>query len=87
MLALVTSDFAERGWLSAGPGRTNGELVRELRQRRQGLAEPFTRLVNAIDSVLYGDRIPDEAAAGGLVVAADALLEGSRGEAAAGVRR
>lgn len=87
VLALVTSVLAERGWLSPGRSRTNGELVRELRARRQGLAEPFARLVATVDTVLYGDRIPDAVQEGRLVGAADALVRGVAADPAAGGRR
>ena len=78
ILEMVTGTFAERGWLSSSASLTNGELVRQVGQRQLGLAGPFTGLVNMIDKILYGDRLPDDESRQRLLVSAHELIEGAR---------
>jgi hypothetical protein len=87
ILAIVTATLAERGWLSSSESLTNGELVRQVAERRSVLAASFTSLVLAIEKILYGDRPPDDATRQRLVAAATALVEHARsGSAAASTR-
>lgn len=79
MLEIVTEALAERGWLSAGSSRTNGELVSQLKLRRADAAGPFTRLINGIDNILYGDRPPDDATRQRLLATSREIVERARG--------
>ena len=78
VLEIVTISLADRGWLSASSSLTNGELVGQIGQRHSGLAGPFASLVNAIEKVIYGDRLPDDEARQRLLVTAAALIERTR---------
>ena len=75
ILEIVTRTFADRGWLSSSSSLTNGELVRQIGQRQTALSDPFTGLVNAIEKVIYGDRLPDDEARQRLLASAHALIE------------
>jgi len=78
MLEVVITALAERGWLSSGSSRTNGELIRQIGQRRNDLADSFTRLVNGIERIIYGDRSPDDETRQGLIDTAAELVERAR---------
>ncbi len=78
ILEMVTGTFAERGWLSSSTSLTNGERVRQVGERQSGLAGPFTGLVNAIDKIIYGDRLPDDEARQRLLASAHELIERTR---------
>lgn len=78
-LEIVTAAFAERGWLSSSASFTNGELARQIGQRKSDLARPFTRLVIGIEKIIYGDRLPDEDTRQRLIDSAGALVESARG--------
>jgi len=79
VLEIVTVSLADRGWLSASASLTNGELVRQIGQRQSSLAGSFTSLVNAIENVIYGDRLPDDEVRQRLLVTAAELVERTRG--------
>ena len=79
VLEIVTMTFADRGWLSASSSLTNGELVSQVGQRQSGLAGSFTSLVNAIENIIYGDRLPDDEARERLLVTAAELIARTRG--------
>jgi hypothetical protein len=79
ILEIVTRALAERGWLSSNASLTNGELVRQIGQRQTTLGDPFAGLVNAIEKVIYGDRLPDDEARQWLLASAHALIERARG--------
>ena len=79
VLEIVTAAFAERGWLSSSASFTNGELARQIGQRKSDLARPFTHLVFEIEKIIYGDRLPDEDARQRLVDSAGELIESARG--------
>ena len=79
VMEIVTAALADRGWLSASSSLTNGELVRQIGQRQSSLAGSFTSLVNAIENVIYGDRLPDDEARQRLLVTAAELVERTRG--------
>lgn len=55
-LKIVTEAFAARDWVSPSVSLTNGELVRQVGKRQPGLGNAFGALVNAIETVIYGDR-------------------------------
>lgn len=78
MLEVVTTELAERGWLSSGSSRTNGELVRQIGQRQHDLAASFTRLVNGIERIIYGDRSLDDETRQGLIATASELVKRAR---------
>ena len=78
ILEIVTATLAERGWLSSSASLTNGELVRQMGNRRSGLSDSFTRLVNGIENIIYGDRPPDDETQRRLLARAKALIEGAR---------
>ena len=78
-LEIVTKRFADCGWLSSKASLTNGELVRQIGQRQSGLAGSFTSFVNAIETVIYGDRLPDDEARKRLLVTAAELIERTGG--------
>jgi hypothetical protein len=78
ILEMVTGSFAERGWLSSSATLTNGELVRQVGERQRGLAGPFSGLVNAIETIIYGDRLPDDEARQRLLASAHDLVERAR---------
>jgi hypothetical protein len=79
VLEIVTAAFAERGWLSSSSSVTNGELARQIGQRKSDLAWPFTRLVTGIEKIIYGDRLPDEETRQRLIDSAGELIESARG--------
>jgi len=79
ILEIVTATLADRGWLSSGSSLTNGELVRQIGQRQSDLAGSFTSLVNRIENIIYGDRLPNEEARQRLIVSAGELIERARG--------
>ncbi len=79
VLEIVTTTLADRGWLSASSSLTNGERVKQVGQRRSDLAGSFASLVNAIESVIYGDRLPGDEASQRLVVTASELIARTRG--------
>ena len=79
VLEIVTAAFAERGWLSSSSGFTNGELARQIGQRKSDLTRPFTHLVGEIEKIIYGDRLPDEDARQRLMDGAAKLIESARG--------
>ena len=79
VLEIVTAAFAERGWLSASSSFTNGELARQIGERKRDLARPFTRLVTGIEKIIYGDRLPDEDSRQRLIDSAGELIESARG--------
>jgi hypothetical protein len=79
VLEIVTTALADRGWLSASSSLTNGELIRQIGRRQSGVAGSFTSLVNAIENIIYGDRVPDDEARQRLVVTAAELIERARG--------
>lgn len=81
VLEIVTTSFADRGWLSASSSLTNGELITQLGQRHSHVAGSFTDLVNGIERVIYGDRLPDDESRQRLVASAHALVELARGGA------
>lgn len=84
ILELVTATLAERGWLSSSSSLTNGELVRQMGQRRNALGESFANLVVGIEKILYGDRQLDDETRARLVAAAGELIDRARhGPAAA----
>lgn len=83
ILEIVTAAFAERGWLAAGAGLTNGELVRQVRQCQSRLAPRFAGLVNGVETIVYGDRLPDEGARQRLLATARRLVDDARGAATA----
>jgi hypothetical protein len=84
ILEMVTATLAERGWLSSSSSLTNGELVRQIGQRRGGLAESFAGLVSGIEMILYGDRPPDNDTRQRLLATAKELIESAdRGPATA----
>ena len=87
VLEIVTTALADRGWLSASSSLTNGELVRQIGQRHSDLAGSFASLVNAIENVIYGDRLPDDAARQRLVLTAAELIARTRGGSATASRR
>ncbi len=78
ILEYVTAVFVEHGWLSSSTSLTNGELVRQVNQRKSNLAGPFSGLVGGVERIIYGDRLPDDAARQQLFDAATALVEGAR---------
>lgn len=78
VLEIVTVTLANRGWLSSNSSLTNGELVRQIGQRQGGLAGSFTSLVNGIEKIIYGDRLPDDEARQRLLVTAGELIERAR---------
>ena len=77
-LALVVRHLAERGWVSARPSLTTGELERELVSHRRALAARFHRLVNAVEIIVYGDRDPDDATERALLADARSIVEDAR---------
>jgi len=77
-LEIVTAAFAERGWLSSSSSFTNGELARQIGERKRDLARPFTRLVTGIEKIIYGDRLPDEGSRQRLIDSAGELIESAR---------
>ncbi len=79
VLEIVIATFADRGWLSSSSSLTNGELGRQIGQRQSGLAGSFTSLVNGIEKIIYGDRLPDDEARQRLIVTAGELIEHARG--------
>lgn len=81
ILEFVTTAFVERGWLSSSTSLTNGELVRQIGRRKSSLAGTFTGLVNGIEKIIYGDRLPDDAARQQLLDAATELVEDARSAA------
>jgi hypothetical protein len=83
ILEIITRAFADRGWLSSTSSLTNGELVRQLAQQQTALSDPFAGLVQAIEKVIYGDRLPDDAATQRLVASAHELIERARVESTA----
>jgi len=83
MLVIVGDALVERGWLSAGSSRTNGELARELSARSSDVAGPFTHLVSGVDNILYGDRRPDDATRQRLIAISRDIVERARGTAPA----
>ena len=83
ILEIVTAAFAERGWLSSSSSVTNGELARQIGQRKSDLARPFTRLVIGIEKIIYGDRLPDEDTRQRLIDSAGELIESAGGGASA----
>jgi hypothetical protein len=88
ILEIVTATLADCGWLSSSSSLTNGELVRQIGQRRSDLAGSFTTLVNRIETIIYGDRLPDDEARQRLLVVAGELIERARGgSTAVSVRR
>jgi hypothetical protein len=84
ILEVVTATLAERGWLSSSSSLTNGELVRQIGQRRSALAGSFTSLVRNIEKIIYGDRQPDDETREQLVATARELMDSTHhGPAAA----
>ena len=81
ILDFVTTAFVERGWLSSSTSLTNGELVRQVGRRKSSLAGTFTGLVSGVENIIYGDRLPDDAARQQLFDAATELVEGARSAA------
>lgn len=79
VLQIVTATFADRGWLSASSSLTNGELVRQLGQRSRGIAGTFSDLVHGIETVIYGDRLPDDESRQRLTENARELVDLARG--------
>jgi len=83
IVEIVTAAFAERGWLSRSESLTNGELVRQVQENQSAIGPPFAALLGAIETIVYGDRVPDEESRRRLIASTDALLartrEGSRG--------
>lgn len=82
VLEVVTSAFAARGWLSSSESLTNGELVRQVDQRQSRLAGPFSSLVNGIETIIYGDRLPDDETRRRIFETADELVKRAGGSAA-----
>ena len=79
ILQIVTAAFAERGWLSSSSSVTNGELARQIGERKRDLARPFMRLVIGIEKIIYGDRLPDEDTRQRLIDSAGELIESAGG--------
>ena len=79
VLEIVTATFADRGWLSSSTSLTNGELVRQIGERQSVLAGSFNSLVNGIEKIIYGDRLPDDDTRQRLVDSAGELIESARG--------
>jgi hypothetical protein len=78
ILEFVTAAFVERGWLSSSTSLTNGELVRQVGQRKSSLAGTFTGLVTGVEKIIYGDRLPDDEARQQMLDTATALVEDAR---------
>lgn len=78
ILAIVTATLAERGWLSSSSSLTNGELVRQIGQRRSALVDSFSGLVNGVETILYGDLPADDETRHRLIATARALVEDAR---------
>lgn len=75
VLDVVTTAFADRGWISASSSLTNGERVKQLTQCERGIGAAFAELVDRIEKVIYGDRPADEEARRRLVAQARELVE------------
>lgn len=75
---MVTAAFAERGWLSRSASLTNGELIGQVRERRRAAARPFEDLLDAVESIVYGDRDLDDESRRRLVADAGTLLGDAR---------
>lgn len=82
ILEAVTAAFAERGWLSFSSSLTNGELVRQIGQRQDAVARPFASLINGIETIIYGDRPPDDETRQRLIDCAGELIERAHGSRA-----
>lgn len=79
ILEIVTAALVDRGWLSSSSSLTNGELVRQLGKQQRGIAGAFTDLVDGIEKVIYGDRLPDDESRQRLITTAREVIELARG--------
>jgi len=77
LLTLVVAGLCERGWLSAGPSDTNGELLAQLRRRHASMTAAFGSLVRSVESVVYGDRELDPGEQDHMLATARDILEES----------
>lgn len=78
ILEMVTAAFAERGWLARSASLTSGELLRQVERRESAMVSPFSALLRSLETIVYGDREPDEEGRRQLIAAAGALLAHAR---------